>query len=166
MDLARFEKFDVVLICGLPGSGKSHFAKLYFEKSGRMRVNRKEIRKFIFEMINFGKQWSEANFSSSDEVLVRHTERKIVEHLLQNKNKILIDDTSTSSESRKNYIGIVKQAHKTIGAIFIHTSPAKCIERNRVRQDPIPEIVISKLAAGIEIPETEEGFGEVLIVSG
>jgi len=47
MDLRRFQDVDLVMVCGLPGSGKSHFAKTYFQASGRKRVNRKEIRRLL-----------------------------------------------------------------------------------------------------------------------
>jgi predicted kinase len=166
MDVSRFTNLDVVLICGLPGAGKSVLAGKYFGGTGRKRVNRKEIRRFLFEMINFGKQWSEADFRASDEVLVRHTERKIIEHLLQNKSRVLIDDTSVSGESRSIYTSIAKQMRKSIGAIFINTPTIKCIERNRERTNPIPEIVISKLSASLVVPAKEEGFEEVLVIQG
>ena len=38
MDLAKFQNLDIVLVCGLPGSGKSHFARTFFLKSGRKRT--------------------------------------------------------------------------------------------------------------------------------
>ena len=31
MDVHRYQGFDIVLVCGLPGSGKSHFASTYFK---------------------------------------------------------------------------------------------------------------------------------------
>jgi predicted kinase len=106
MDIHRFQGFDIVLVCGLPGSGKSHFARTHFLQSGRKRVNRKEIRRLLFEMTTFGQKWSEKEFASNDEFLVKHVERKIIEHLLQAKQKLLIDNTNISTESRKQYLTI------------------------------------------------------------
>jgi predicted kinase len=164
MDLRRFQDVDVVLVSGLPGSGKSHFAKTYFQASGRKRVNRKEIRSLLFEMTNFGEGWTEQRFDAADDFLVKHVERKIIEHLLQNRNKILIDNTSVSADSRKTYINLARQLRKSIGIIFLHTPTLRCLENNRRRADPVPEMAISNLAAALGLPRPEEGFKEVLIV--
>jgi predicted kinase len=166
MELSKFHDLDVVLVCGLPGAGKSHFAAEYFRDKGRNRVNRKELHRLLYEMIHFGGRWSEAKFDAIDEFLVKHVERKIIEHLLQNKQKVLIDNTSISAESRKSYLGIAHQLHKSIGVIFLHTPAATCLQRNRARADPVPERVISNLAAAIDLPRAEEGFREILILKG
>jgi predicted kinase len=115
-------------------------------------------------MIHFGKRWSEKEFDAVDEHLVKHVERKIIEQLLQSKQKVLVDNTSVSESSRKTYIGIAQQMHKTIGAIFLHTPASTCLQRNREREDPVPERVISNLAATIDLPRTEEGFKTVLVL--
>jgi tRNA uridine 5-carbamoylmethylation protein Kti12 len=164
MDLTKFQPLDIILVCGLPGSGKSKFSKRFFADSGRDRVNRKEIHRLLYEMIHFGKRWTEKEFDALDDHLVKHVERKIIEHLLQNNQKVLVDNTSVSESSRKTYIGIAQQMHKSIGAIFLHTPPATCLARNREREDPIPERVISNLAAAIDLPRSEEGFKEVLVL--
>jgi tRNA uridine 5-carbamoylmethylation protein Kti12 len=164
MDLSKFESLDIILICGLPGSGKSRFSRQFFAETGRDRVNRKEIHRLLYEMIHFGKRWTEKEFDELDEHLVKHVERKIIEQLLQSNQKVLVDNTSVSASSRKTYVGIAQQMHRTIGAIFLHTPPAICLQRNREREDPVPERAISNLAAAIDLPRTEEGFKEVLVL--
>ena len=166
MDLSRFESLDVVLVCGLPGSGKSYFCRNHFQASGRLRVNRKEIRRLLYEMLYLGKKWSEADFSSSDEFLVKHVERKIIEHLLQNRKKVLIDNTSVSVASRRSYLAVVQGMRKSIGLIFLNVPALRCLQQNRMREDPVPEMVISNLAAGLAPPRPDEGFQEVLVLPG
>jgi predicted kinase len=165
MDVQRFQNVDIIVVCGLPGSGKSHFASAHFSGTGRLRVNRKELRRLLFEMTHFGQKWSEKDFASSDEFLVTHVERKIIEHFLQNHKKLLIDNTSMSRESRKHYLAIARQAGKSIGAVFLDTPVAQCFQRNRSREDSIPERVISNLVAEKELPEAAEGFKDVMIVT-
>ena len=164
MDLVAFQDLDVVLICGLPGSGKSHFAGTYFKDSDRKRINRKEIRRLLYEMMNFGAPWREELFSEKDEFLVKHVERKIIEHLLQDRGSALIDNTSISSSSRRNYINIARQMKRNIGVIFLNIPLLTCIERNRSRADHVPDRVISNLSAAIDLPENNEGFKQILIV--
>lgn len=164
MDLDKFRALDIVLVCGLPGSGKSHFARQHFRESGHCRVNRKELRRLLYEMIHFGGEWSEAKYDASDEFLVKHVERKIIEHLLQNKQKVLVDSTNVSVESRKGYLGIARQMRRSIGVIFLQTPAALCLERNRARPDAVPERVIANLAAALELPRSDEGFQEILVL--
>jgi len=165
MDVERFQALDIILVCGLPGCGKSHFASAYFAGSGRLRVNRKELRRLLFEMTHFGQKWSEKEFASSDEFLVSHVERKIVEHFLQNHKKLLIDNTNMSVESRKHYLLIARQMGRTAGAIFLDTPITRCMERNRAREDAMPDRVISNLAAEKELPDAAEGYREVMVVT-
>jgi tRNA uridine 5-carbamoylmethylation protein Kti12 len=164
VDLGSFHALDIVVICGLPASGKSHFAQKFFKESGRKRVNRKEIRRLLYEMTTFGAAWSESKFAAVDEFLVKHVERKIIEHLLENKQKVLVDNTSVSVSSREVYASIASKLNKTVGVIFLNTPAQKCLERNRTRPDPIPETVISNLAAALELPTTREALKEVLVV--
>ncbi|MEW5816004.1 MAG: ATP-binding protein [Spirochaetota bacterium] len=164
MDLSRFHSLDIVLVCGLPGAGKSYFSKKFFADSGRKRINRKEIRRLLYEMMMFGEKWKEEYFNEHDEFLVKHVERKILEHLLQNKNRVLLDNSSVTSSSRKIYSTIARQLNRSIGVIFLNASLKKCLERNRSREDFIPEVVVTNLSLTIELPKREEGFKEILIL--
>ena len=164
MDLNKFNNIDILMICGLPHSGKSMFSKQHFGKSGRKRINRKEIRKLLYEMTSFGEKYSEKNFPEVDEALVKHVERKIVEQLLHDKHRILIDNSSVSAQSRKVYLNIAQQMKKSIGIIFLNTAAIKCIERNRESADPLPSSVISNLSVQINLPVPSEGFSQLLVI--
>jgi predicted kinase len=164
MDLGKFQNLDIVLVCGLPGSGKSHFARTFFLTSGRKRVNRKDIRRHLFEMTSFGQKWTEDAFAANDEFLVTHVERKIVEHFLQNNQKLLLDNTNISRESRKHYLAIAHQAGKSVGAVFLNTPVGQCLQRNRGRENVVPESVIAQMEAQKELPEKSEGYREVLVI--
>ena len=164
MDLKKFENLDILLICGLPAAGKSHFARRYYIDSGRKRVNRKEIRRMLYEMTSFGKEWSENKFSNVDENLVKHTERKVIEHLLVNGEKVLVDNTSITVASRKTYLSISARFNKSIGIIFLNTPALKCLERNRGSEDSVPGTVISNLSAALVLPAGSEGFRQVLVI--
>jgi predicted kinase len=164
MDLARFQTLDVVLICGLQGAGKSHFAKTYFNQGDRKRINRKEIRRLLYEMTNFGDPWKEEYFNDHDEILVNHVERKILEHLLQNKQQVLVDNTNVNVEARSDYLSIAKRLGRTAGVVFLDLPLKVCLERNRSREDRISEGIITNLYARLELPSKAEGFKEVLVV--
>ncbi len=164
MDLTKFNDLDIVVVCGLPGAGKSHFSKAYFEKTNRQRVSRSEIRRFLYEMTHFGAAWQTELFKEESEFLVKHTERKILEQLLQEKQKVLIDNTSVTVDSRKRYLELARTLKKSIGALFIHNPVQVCLKRNKQNKFGVPDIVISNLSTHIELPSTKEGFKEVMII--
>ncbi|MCG8571162.1 MAG: AAA family ATPase [Spirochaetes bacterium] len=164
IDTTPFLHLDLVIICGLPCSGKSEFAADYFSNQKRKRINRNEIRRHLFEMTNFGQIWKADFFNEGDEYLVKHVERKILEHFLHNHIKVLVDNTSVSKASRKHYLEIAKHMNKTAGVIFLNTSVQTCLARNQKREDKLSPHIISNLYAKIEKPQREEGFSQVLIV--
>ena len=163
IDISKMHAYDIILVCGLPSSGKSYLSRNEFNGK-RKRINRKEIRRFIYEMTNFGEKWSEQLFGSVDEYLVKHTERKMIEQLLSMEEKILIDNISITVDSRKIYTTIAERMNKTIGVIFIDADINRCIMRNRASKDPTPENVIPNLAAKKALPEKREGFASVVIL--
>lgn len=159
MDLKAFHDLDIVVICGLPASGKSTFAEKYFKNEERLRINRKEIRKFIYEMTHFNTPWNESLFNEKDEQLVWHVERKMFEHLLHQNKKILIDNTSITRDSRKKYTEIAQTNKKTIGAIFVNITIEDCIKNNDKKgEQKVPVNVITKLYSQIEPISKSEGF--------
>lgn len=163
--LARINRLDVILVCGVQGSGKSHFSREYFKDTERNRINRAEIRRLLYEMSHFGEIWKDEYYNKENEFLVKHIERRIFEHYLTKNKKILIDNTSVSTKSRKRYIDIAKQENKSIGCIFLDTPINKCLERNRLRDNKVDERIISNLFATITKPDAREGFREVLIIN-
>jgi len=165
MDLSRFQSIDVVLICGLQGAGKSHFAKTFFGDGERRRINRKEIRRLLFEMTNFGEPWKEELFNEHDEMLVNHVERKILEHLLQYRHQVLVDNTNVTIESRSIYVSTAKRLGRSVGVIFLDLPLKVCLERNRAREDRLSESIITNLYASLQLPTKAEGFREVLVIN-
>lgn len=166
MELVKLHALDIILVAGLPGSGKSYFAKEYFAKENRLRINRKEIRKALHEMTHFGDPWKESYYEEKNEYLVKHVERKIFEQLMTNKEKVLIDNNSVTVDSRKQYIDIARTFQKTIGIVFMNTPIQECMKRNGGRPDSVSPMVISNLYSSLDLPERNEGFKEVLIISG
>jgi predicted kinase len=158
MKLAEINKSDIILLCGLYGAGKSEFSELYLKNSGRIRISRTEIRKRLYSMINFGKEWVETDFNEDDEVLFKHVERKIFEHYLHKKKKILLVNTFMTVKSRQKFIEIARMNKKTISAIFLDTPMKDCIERNNEKVTGVNESVIMKLNTMKQLPDTSEGF--------
>jgi predicted kinase len=161
----KLHSCNIILLGGLYGSGKTEFAIKHFMNKLRYRVSRSEIRRLLFEMTNFGKKWTADMFSEEDDVLVKHVERKIIEHYLQNKRNVLIINTFTSIESRKRFIGIAKDMNKTIGIVFLDIPVDICLKNNEAKSSGVPAYVVQKLSNKKVLPSQNEGFSEVVIVT-
>jgi len=165
MDTSKMDNLDIILLCGLYGSGKTEFATKYFLGKDRNRISRSDIRKSMYEMTNFGERWTPDRFSEDTDALVKHIERKIVEHFTHQKKKILIINTYITKKSRQSIIELARQTKKTIGAVFLNRPLEQCLERNSKSALAVPQEVIYKLHSRIEVPEKSEGFNEVMIVT-
>ncbi len=165
MGLNKFHNLDIILIAGLYGSGKNHLVKKYFKQHNRVRVSRLEIRRSLFEMANYGKLWNYKDFNEEDDILVKHVERKVVEHNMQKKNKILVINTFVSAKSRNRFIKLAKDNGKTIGIIFLIIPLDTCIEQNVNKIDIVPEQVIRVLNQKKEVPTKKEGYSEVMVLT-
>ncbi len=165
MNIEQIQSCNIILLCGLYGSGKTEFANKFFRNKSRYRVSRSEIRKLMFEMTNFGQPWSSDKFNEEDDVLVKHVERKVLEHFLHNKRNVLIINTFMTRQSRARFVKIAKEMKKTIGAIFLDVPVETCIARSSQRSSVVPTSVIHSLNLKKELPTKKEEFNEVLIVS-
>lgn len=155
-------KYDVVLIVGNYGSGKSSLAREYFRD--RKRVDRHEIRHYFKEMTEHGARWTPEDWDEDVEGLIKRIEYDLIVHFLERNQKIIIDNTSLTRNSRKRYIDHAKKFHKSIACIYLDRDSSTLIEQNRTREFPVPDSVIAQLYARTEVPSVEEGFSQVVIM--
>lgn len=165
MDLTAINTADIIMLGGLYGAGKSSFAKKYLYGKGRYRISRSEIRRHIYEMAHFGETWSGDKFSEEDDALVKHVERKMMEHYLHNKRKILLVNTFMSVKSRAGFLNIAKDTNHSISIIFLDTPLEKCNVQNNEEKSGVPSRVIYELNFKKELPATKEGFSKVMIIN-
>ncbi|MFH0977094.1 MAG: AAA family ATPase [Spirochaetota bacterium] len=163
--MEKIHSCNIVLLGGLYGAGKTEFAVKHFQNKSRYRISRSEIRRLLFEMTNFGKKWMPDNFNEEDDVLVKHVERKIIEHYLQNKRNVLVVNTFTSVESRNRFVKIAKDMGKTVGIIFLDIPVNNCLKNNEGKPLGVPAYIVQKLSNKKVLPSRNEGFSEVIIIT-
>ena len=98
----ELEIYDVILIVGNYGSGKSNLARTHFKE--RKRIDRHEIRHFLKEMTEHGAKWNSEDWNEDIEGLVKHIEYDVMCHYLDRNEKIIIDNTCLTMKSRRRYI--------------------------------------------------------------
>ncbi len=137
----------IVLLVGLPGSGKSTYVKdLPVLSSDAIRI-----------------LLADDETDQTIHVRVFATLRYLlVQRLEIHRPVTYIDATHLTRAERKPYIEIARQYRAEIEALFFDVPHEVCLERNKTRTRQVPEGVLAKMSAKLRPPSLEEGFTKIL----
>lgn len=139
------EPLRIVVLVGLPGSGKS----TYVEQLGAGALSSDGIRKLLAD--------DETIQTIHDRVF--QTLRYLLRHRLALRRPVTyIDATNLTPEERRPYIGIGKAFGCTLEAVYFDVPLAICRERNRARRRVVPDEALAGMAAKLVPPSEGEGF--------
>lgn len=129
------KKSEITVLCGLPGSGKSTVAK----QIKGLRVNLDDIRKMM--------GWvSQSSWSKQKEAVAIETMLSAVEAAVEEGQDVVVDNTHLTARIpgllRRRVGG--RASFKVISLLDVTVE--KCIERDALRDNPVGEAVIRKMA--------------------
>lgn len=116
---------------GLPGSGKTTYAKKLVAK-GWIRVNKDDMR----AMLNDGK------FSKNNEGFVLSLRDEIIIRGLVAGKNVVVDDTNLDPKHAVQFESIAAEFLADYEEKFFDVDLKTCIERNALREKPVPEKAI------------------------
>lgn len=130
-----------IVCCGLPGSGKTTWAKQYLaDHPGWVRVNKDDIRA---QLKRGGWKWTQL---AENQMVVPERDRRIREALGAGYS-VISDDTNLSPKHISAFQAIARELGATFEIrSFLNISIGECIARDRLRLEPVGEAVIRKLA--------------------
>jgi len=127
----------MIVLIGIPGSGKSTFANKLAKEEGFIRVNRDDIR-----MSCFGTEHNPAIEGS-----VTAIEQNIIKTALKSGKSVVIDNCNVKQSYRNEFMKIAESIGDVeYEEIIVKTSPEECMKRNEKRDRKVPIEVIAKFA--------------------
>ena len=134
-------EFEVVVMCGIPGSGKTTFC-----------------RERLFPQYLY---------ISLDRLKSRSAEAELFAFALRRRKSCVIDNTNINEFERARYIPAANDAGASVVAYWFEPDVQACKARNTGRTgcERVPDFVIGKKAARFVAPSKAEGFDCIRKVS-
>jgi predicted kinase len=138
------------MLIGLPGSGKSTYAKWWIRKFGGVIHSSDAIREELS---------GDENNQNINQKVFSLLHKRVKEDLDAGIN-VIYDATNVSSKRRKSFLREIK-ADCVKRAVVIATPYEVCIQQNENRERVVPEDVINRMYRNFEVPYYFEGWDEV-----
>lgn len=139
----------MILLIGLPGSGKSTWAERYSK-------NRKHTVSISSDKIREELYGDEATQGDNNKIFSLVRER--AEEALKDCKDVIIDATNMTIKDRSAYFDIAKTYEATVIGILFDIPVEECKRRNSKRDRVVPDFVYDKMMKRYEQPQLSEGF--------
>ena len=128
-------KPELLMLKGLPASGKSTYAKELVDEMDYLRINKDDLRK----MLHNGK------FGKRNEAEVLFVRNALIENAIAHGRNIVVDDTNFEPKHQELFEKLANTHGASFRVLFIDTPLEECISRNERRADKVPLSVITSM---------------------
>lgn len=152
----------VIMLIGIPGSGKTTFANSNdFYEVISMDIIKRSDTKIMEKYNNVDFIPHIARLSS-----VQMVEMGMMHYMLKHDKNVIIDDMNLSAWKREPFILLAKHFGADISAVYFSNTSAALL-RNKKRNDKtqVPENFMEGIIQNMEEPSTSEGFDKITIIN-
>ena len=153
-------KKTILILQGIPGSGKSTYARKWVNEDpdNRIRINQDSIR-LMFAPLDVYWKCSKDALSKKEEIVGQIT-KATIQYAMNKGLDIVLDNTNLNPKSLNNILKLIHNANEIISNedkylrrketttyevhyMVFNTPVEECIERDKKREFPVGEKVIS-----------------------
>lgn len=145
---------NLITLVGLPGSGKSNWAKIYKSTQGNVEIVSSDSLR--------GELYGAEETQGNNTDLFNKIHQTIVDHLTGGKD-VIFDATNLVTKHRIQFLKFInahtRGVHKK--AVVFCTTYATCLERNGIRSRSVPENVVKRMRESFTCPQYYEFWDEI-----
>lgn len=139
----------LIIMQGLPASGKSTLAEKLAKENGAVRINKDLLR----TMLHFDR------FTGKNEEMTRHAARLLAREFLLDGKNVIIDDTNLNPKNLQGWVDLAKETQGTrIEYQRLDTPLEVCVDRDNARKDSVgPHVIVGMALQWGLYPKPDKG---------
>jgi len=146
----------IFVLVGLPGAGKTEWAKKKQEETGAVIISRDDIRRCVYGI----------EFDIDNEGGVNLMFWALYRAALQAEIDIIVDCTNLVRHVRKRLVNLAAvRGHESTAVVF-DVDPEEAWKRKKAMGTSMSREAFDRLAATYELVSPSEGFDEIVFVGG
>lgn len=144
---------SLIVMCGLPGSGKTSYVQKYYSSKGEAIVSLDSIRYELF---------GDSRSQQDNRLVMLHAVDR-VEHLLLTSKTVVFDATSMLISYRDKVLRIARQLNIPSIIVYKKVQLEDILMINKYRDNPVPERAIINMRLKMEEPSVGEADNLIIV---